>query len=116
VVFVEANPRKIVAGLRERVQVDGHVPLAARFVSFDGWKPSASAMVLLYTRCFDNGPVLARLSRGVTLISIQSGFEPLLAAHGQLRGRTSDAETRPTSTPSIKTGISSPSLKTWSDR
>jgi 2-dehydropantoate 2-reductase len=82
VVFVEANPRKVVAGLREGVQVDGHVPLAARFVSFDEWKPPASATVLLCTKCFDNGPVLSRLPRGVSLIPIQNGFDPLLAAHG----------------------------------
>src|SRR5271157_4892386 len=63
VVFVEANPRKVVAGLREGVQVEGHAPLAARFVSFDGWQPPASASVLLCTKCFDNGPVLARLPR-----------------------------------------------------
>jgi len=80
VVFVEANPRKVVAGLREGVQVERHAPLAARFVSFKGWQPPVGATVLLCTKCFDNGPVLARLPRGVTLIPIQNGFDPLLAA------------------------------------
>ncbi|MGA2702998.1 MAG: ketopantoate reductase C-terminal domain-containing protein [Isosphaeraceae bacterium] len=82
VVFVEANPRKVVAGLREGVQVERHAPLAARFVSFEGWQPPVGATVLLCTKCFDNGPVLARLPRGVTLIPIQNGFDPLLAARG----------------------------------
>ncbi len=82
VVFVEADPRKVVAGLREGVQVEGCVPLAARFVSFDGWQPPVGSTVLLCTKCFDNGPVLARLPRGVTLIPIQNGFDPLLAARG----------------------------------
>jgi 2-dehydropantoate 2-reductase len=82
VVFVEANPRKVVAGLREGVQVEGCAPLAARFVSFDGWQPPVRSTVLLCTKCFDNGTVLARLPRGVTLIPIQNGFDPLLAARG----------------------------------
>jgi 2-dehydropantoate 2-reductase len=82
VVFVEANPRKVVAGLREGVQVEGCVPLAARFVSFDGWQPPVGSTVLLCTKSFDNGPVLARLPRGVTLIPIQNGFDPLLAVRG----------------------------------
>jgi len=80
VVFVEANPRKVVAGLREGVQVEGCVPLAARFVPFDGWQPPIGSTVLLCTKCYDNGTVLARLPREVTLIPIQNGFDPLLAA------------------------------------
>ncbi len=82
VVFVEANPRKVVAGLREGVKLEGCVPLAARFVSSEGWQPPVGSTVLLCTKCYDNGQVLARLPRGVTLIPIQNGFDPLLAARG----------------------------------
>jgi len=82
VVLVEANPRKVVAGLSEGVQVEGCVPLAAEFVSFEGWQPPVGSTVLLCTKCYDNGSVLARLPRGVTLIPIQNGFDPLLAARG----------------------------------
>ncbi len=82
VVFVEANPRKVMAGLREGIQVAGHAPLGARFVSFDGWKPPAETTVLLCTKCYDNPTVLDRLPRGAVLIPIQNGFDPLLDAHG----------------------------------
>ncbi len=82
VVFVEANPRKIMAGIREGVQVEGHKPLEARFMSFESWKPPASATVLLCTKCFDNEQVLARLPRGISLIPVQNGFDPRLAAYG----------------------------------
>ncbi len=82
VVFVEANPRKIVAGIREGVQVEGHKALDVQFVAFDAWNPPAGVTVLLCTKCFDNQQVLARLPRGVSLIPVQNGFDPLLAAYG----------------------------------
>ncbi len=34
------------------------------------------------TKCFDNEQVLTRLARGVSLIPVQNGFDPLLAAYG----------------------------------
>jgi 2-dehydropantoate 2-reductase len=61
VVFVEANPRKVVAGLREGDQVDGHVPLAADlWPSMDGSRlpgpqcsctPDVSTMVRCWRGC-----------------------------------------------------------------
>ncbi|MGC8638652.1 MAG: ketopantoate reductase family protein [Isosphaeraceae bacterium] len=82
VVFVEANPRKVAAGLREGVQVVGHAPLATRFVSFESWEPPSGATILLCTKCYNNASVLARLPGDVVLIPVQNGFDPLLAAHG----------------------------------
>jgi 2-dehydropantoate 2-reductase len=82
VVFVEANPRKVVAGLREGVQVAGHAPLSARFVSFGAWEPPADVIILLCTKCYDNPGVLERLPATAIVIPIQNGFDPLVAAHG----------------------------------
>lgn len=82
VVFVESNPRKIDAGQRDGVRVDARPPLAAEFVPFEQWEPPAGAMVLLCTKCYDNARVLARLPASVTLVPIQNGFDPQLAAHG----------------------------------
>ncbi len=85
--FVEANPRKILAGLRHGVQIQGHPPTDAGFVTFDSWIPPAGATVLLCTKAFDNGAVLARLPAGVCLVPIQNGFDPLLERHEhQLEG------------------------------
>lgn len=81
-VFVERNPRKVMAGLREGVQVVGQAPIAARFVSFESWDPPAGATVLLCTKCYDNAAVIQRLPADVSLIPIQNGFDTLLAAHG----------------------------------
>jgi len=82
VVFVDANPRKIEAGQRDGVAVDGHAPLAAGFVPFAHWQPPDGATVLQCTKCYDNAAVLSRLRPGVTLIPIQNGFDPSLAELG----------------------------------
>jgi 2-dehydropantoate 2-reductase len=85
VVFVEANPRKVMAGLRDGVQVEGRDPLTAQFVSFEAWTPPAGATVFLCTKCYDNAAVLQKLQKlpeGLDLIPIQNGFDPQLAAHG----------------------------------
>jgi 2-dehydropantoate 2-reductase len=82
VVFVEANAAKVEVGRRDGVNVIGRPPLAAEFVVFADWKPPASSLVLLCTKCYDNTPVLARLSDGVTLVPIQNGFDPELRAFG----------------------------------
>ena len=82
VVFVEANPAKVVAGRRAGVEVVGFPPLAAEFVPFADWEPPAGATVLLCTKCYDNPAVLARLPGRARLVPIQNGFDPLLHAAG----------------------------------
>src|SRR5437879_44370 len=82
VVFVDVNPRKVAAGQRDGVKVGDQPALSAEFVHFDDWNPPADATVLLCTKCYDNAAVLAKLPPGVTLIPIQNGFDPQLAAHG----------------------------------
>ena len=80
--FVEANPAKVEAARRAGVRVDDRPALAAEFVHFTEWKPAPRATVLLCTKCYDNGAVLAKLSPAATLVPIQNGFDPQLAAHG----------------------------------
>ena len=82
VVFVEANPRKTLAGLRDGVQVEGHSALPARFISFSTWTPPPGATVLLCTKCYDNAAVLERLPGETGLIPIQNGFDGRLESRG----------------------------------
>jgi 2-dehydropantoate 2-reductase len=82
VAFVEANPRKVAAGRRDGVRVDGHPALPAEFVHFAEWEPEAGSTVLLCTKCYDNAGVLAKLPGGVELVPIQNGFDSELAYHG----------------------------------
>jgi 2-dehydropantoate 2-reductase len=64
------------------VRVDGRPPLATEFVPFNDWQPTPRATVLLCTKCYDNAAVLAKLPPTATLVPIQNGFDPQLAAHG----------------------------------
>jgi 2-dehydropantoate 2-reductase len=81
VVFVDADEAKVAWGRRHGVQVDRGTPLRAEFEAFCEWRPSPGAVVVLCTKCYDNAAVLARLPFPVTLIPIQNGFDPALAAY-----------------------------------
>jgi 2-dehydropantoate 2-reductase len=77
VVFVEAD-----AGRRGAIRVDQRPPIAAEFIPFADWTPVPGSWVLLCTKCYDNAAVLEKLTVRVTLLPIQNGFDPRLAAHG----------------------------------
>jgi 2-dehydropantoate 2-reductase len=79
VTFVEASPARLSWGRLHGVRVDHHPAVRASFVAFDDWTPSASALVLLCTKCYDNATVLERLPANVELVPIQNGFDPVLA-------------------------------------
>ncbi len=57
-------------------------PQPAAFVPFADWLPLPGETILLCTKCYDNGAVLARLPDPVTLIPIQNGFDPRLEGRG----------------------------------
>jgi len=82
VLFVDADAAKVAWGRAHGVQVDGRPPLPAEFVPFADWRPQPGAAVLLCTKCYDNGAVLARLPDPVTLIPIQNGFDRRLDGRG----------------------------------
>jgi 2-dehydropantoate 2-reductase len=82
VTFVDTNDAKLAAGRRDGVRVDEREPLAAKFIHFDDWQPSANVPVLLCTKCYDNAAVLAKLPPGVPFIPIQNGFDKELIASG----------------------------------
>jgi 2-dehydropantoate 2-reductase len=82
VCFVDADRAKVDWGRAHGVQVDRRPPLAAEFVAFDDWTPTAGGTVLLCTKCYDNAVVLARLDSGAALIPIQNGFDPVLIERG----------------------------------
>jgi 2-dehydropantoate 2-reductase len=76
--FVDADAAKVEWARAHGVQVDRRPPLAAEFVAFEEWRPTAADTVLLCTKCYDNTAVLARLHATVELIPIQNGFDPML--------------------------------------
>ena len=78
--LVDANPDKVRWGQAHGVAVDHRPPLPASCIHFDDWRPEPGATVVLCTKCYDNPAVLARLPSAVTLIPIQNGFDPALAA------------------------------------
>src|SRR5262249_2110984 len=73
------------------VRLDHKPPLPADFQTFDEWSPAPGATVLLCTKCYDNAAVLSRLPQPVTLVPIQNGFDPALAADGGAEGSASFA-------------------------
>ncbi len=82
VTFVDADVAKIDWGRRHGVVVDGLSPRPAAFVPFADWQPSADAVILLCTKCYDNAAVLERVPASVRLVPIQNGFDPLLHSRG----------------------------------
>lgn len=107
VTFVDADDDKVSWGNRNGVRVDGGPPRRAEFVRFADWRPRPAAVVLLCTKCYDNGPVLATLPAESELVPVQNGFDPELHARGHawegiasfvsecLPGRTHTRITRP---------------------
>lgn len=84
VTFVDTDPAKVHWGRVHGVRVDRRPPLPATFQPFAEWQPPAQATLLLCTKCYENNTVLARLPASATLIPIQNGFDPALAARGHL--------------------------------
>jgi 2-dehydropantoate 2-reductase len=82
IVFVEKDNRKIDAGKRGELRVDGHPHVNAEFVHFNEWQPPPGGWVILCTKCYDNAAVLERLTVPVKLLPIQNGFDPLLETFG----------------------------------
>jgi 2-dehydropantoate 2-reductase len=63
--------------------------LPAKFVRFETWSPPESSIVLLCTKCFDNGPVLGRLPSSVSVVPIQNGFDRALMPRAVIEGISS---------------------------
>jgi len=82
VLFVDADAAKIDWGRRYGVAIDALPPRPAAFIAFDDWSPSADAVILLCTKCYDNAAVLERIPASATLIPVQNGFDPLLHVRG----------------------------------
>ena len=80
VTVVEANPRKLDAGRREGLTVDGTSERRVRFCAFGDWTAPEDGIVLLCTKTYDNAVVLAKVRARRGLIPIQNGFDPLLDA------------------------------------
>ena len=76
--MVDANPRKVAAGRREGISVDGVGERHLDFKIFSDWTLPEHALVLLCTKTYDNATILARLASRRLLIPIQNGFEPAL--------------------------------------
>jgi 2-dehydropantoate 2-reductase len=78
VTMIESNPRKIIAGRRNEMMLDGQPILGARFIHFDEWVPPTDKVVLLCTKTFDNAPVLQRIADIRPLMPIQNGYDSKL--------------------------------------
>ncbi len=83
VTFVDTNLAKLKWGRKFGVSVAGLPSLPAAFVDFRNWSPAANAQILLCTKCFNNGEVLAKLPLSRNLLSIQNGFDADLEACDQ---------------------------------
>ena len=80
VTMVDANRKKVDAGRRDGLSVDGASERGVRFSDFADWTPPEHSLVLLCTKTFDNDAVLARLPRRHLLLPVQNGFDPGLIA------------------------------------
>ena len=80
VTVVDVSPRKLDAGRREGIFVDGYGERNVRFADFLEWMPPAGTTLLLCIKTYDNEAVLARLSSRRWLVPVQNGFDPALAA------------------------------------
>jgi 2-dehydropantoate 2-reductase len=78
VTMVEVNERKLEAGRRDGIEVNGSRHKNLGFTSFAQWTASDDAIVLLCTKTYDNPAVLARIPRRHLLVPIQNGFDPAL--------------------------------------
>ena len=80
VTVVEADLRKLDAGRRDGLAVDGIYERRADFCAFEGWTAPEDGIVLLCTKTYDNAAVLARVRARHWLVPVQNGFDPLLNA------------------------------------
>lgn len=75
VTMIESNPRKITAGRRDEMTLDGQSIHGAHFIHYNEWVPPTDAVVLLCTKTFDNAPVLQRIAGIRPLMPIQNGYD-----------------------------------------
>lgn len=80
VTVAETNPRKLEAGRRDGLAVDGIHERRVRFCAFADWVAPEDGVVLLCTKTYDNAAVLARVRARRWLVPVQNGFDPLLNA------------------------------------
>ena len=80
VTMVEANPRKLAAGRRDGLAVNGTAERRVTFCDFADWTPPADGLVLLCTKTYDNPAALARVHARLWLVPVQNGFDPVLDA------------------------------------
>ncbi len=80
VTLVDANKKKLDAGCRGGISVDGANERHVRFSDFSAWAPPEHSLLLLCTKTFDNDTVLARLPQRHLLLPVQNGFDPALSA------------------------------------
>ncbi len=78
VTMVDSNAKKIEAGKRDGMSVDGQIETRAKFVSFHEWVPPANEPILLCVKTFDNTPVLQRIANMEQVVPIQNGFDSQL--------------------------------------
>jgi 2-dehydropantoate 2-reductase len=75
VTMVEVDAAKLDWGRAHGIGLDDLPARPARFVGFDDWRPTTDDLVLLATKCYDNGPVLGRLPPGLELVPVQNGYD-----------------------------------------
>ena len=75
VTMIESNPRKITAGRRDEMMLDGQPIHGAHFIHFDEWVPPTDKVVLLCTKTFDNAPIVQRMENTQALVPIQNGYD-----------------------------------------
>ncbi|MSR33205.1 MAG: ketopantoate reductase family protein [Phycisphaerales bacterium] len=78
VTMVDSNSKKIDAGKRNGMSVDGQTETRVKFVSFQEWAPPTNTPILLCVKTFDNAPALQRISNIEHVVPIQNGFDAQL--------------------------------------
>jgi 2-dehydropantoate 2-reductase len=78
VTMVDVNERKLEAGRRDGIEVNGIRQENLGFTSFAQWTPTDDAILLLCTKTHDNPAVLARIPQRRLLVPIQNSFDPVL--------------------------------------
>lgn len=75
VTMVESNRRKVAAGRRNEMMLNGQPIQHVHFVYFEEWMPPNDEVVLLCTKTFDYAPILQRVANTQTLMPIQNGYD-----------------------------------------
>jgi 2-dehydropantoate 2-reductase len=81
VTLVERCADKVALGLADGLVVAGRRPMKLPFVAFSAWEPPTDAVILLCTKTYDNGSVLARLKTTRHLVPVQNGYDANLDSH-----------------------------------